>query len=1110
MIPTWPEILRRRNKRLRRQGFPKHGYRIEELEARRMLSAPAQWYTSGIGGGGALYTPALSPFNTSEVWLATDMSELFHTTNMGASWTYPNFNQIQGDPSVDVQYTSNPQILYSINSLYEYPSGGPDHLSQSTDGGNTWTNVPGWNLGTQAYNLYANPSSTTELIASDGTNLYLSSNGGTTFSIKYTAATAGTLYCAGAYFNGSNIFVGTNLGLLESTNNGSTFSVASVSGIPSGQGMLSFAGSTSGSTTRFFCVTVPSTDLGPGLSNYSVANDYSGIYSLTLGQSSWASASTGIGAGQYPDFISMTNGDVSDVYAAGTDSNGHPSVYKSTNAGTGWTGDFTTVDNVNINTAWEGQGGDNNWGFGGCAFGLEVSPVNANIVVMSDEDGVYYTTNGGTTWTQMFVKPSDSNPAGQNTPKHKVYHGVGINQTSVWDVTWSSATNMFASYTDLTGTHSTDGGIGWSFPNYGSVLQNTIYQTVVGPTGILYAADSSIHDLFQSDRLTSSIIDAGTGAVIMSTDGGADWTMLHNFGHPVDDIILDPNVANRAYALVVNSTAGGIFVTNDLNDGASSTWTQLTNPPRTAGHPWDMQILTNGTLLVTYSGTLNPSTDKFSDTSGIFTSTNGGSSWTDVSTANMDYYTKDVIVAPWDSTQKTWYVTVDNAWGGNGNNKGGIYETTNGGQSWTWVFSEDGVDSLTINPTTDEMYIATVTTGLWYSADADLATPTFSELADYPFHQPEGIFIDPYNSNEIWVTSFGGGLMVGYTTAPSVASRDLFYAGSSFDGNEPAPNADDANAIATDKTALLPGNTATYANFTSYAYGIDGIIVDLADGPPTQLALSDFSFAVGTSSTPSSWAAAPAPTSMTVLPGGGVNDSERVEFVWANNAIQNEWLQVTVDADSDTGLSNPDVFYYANMMGATGATTLTNQNGTYLRVGPADVTGTELAVGPAGVPITSLYDFNRDGRVTPADVSFVQEQVGPAGLLFLSAPAAAGSSMQLMSSPTVVVPKATPTVATPAAAATVATPADPPVKVAAAVDPPAKVAAAVDPPVKVTAATDPPIKVAASSDPPLKIAAPFLFALPGRITAFVPVETSPWLQSLSGVLGPLRQFRILV
>ena len=139
--------------------------------------------------------------------------------------------------------------------------------------------------------------------------------------------------------------------------------------------------------------------------------------------------------------------------------------------------------------------------------------------------------------------------------------------------------------------------------NYGSVLQNTIYTTVEGPSGILYAADSSIHDLFQSDRLTS-IIDGGTGAVIMSTDGGADWTMMHNFNLPVDDIILDPNIANRAYALVVNSTKGGIFVTNDLSDGALRPPDSSPVRRGTAGHPWDMQILKNGTLLVTYSGTL--------------------------------------------------------------------------------------------------------------------------------------------------------------------------------------------------------------------------------------------------------------------------------------------------------------------------------------------------------------------------------------------------------------------------------------------------------------------------------------------------------------------------
>src|SRR5208282_4610216 len=139
MIPPRPEFFRGRNRRFLRCISPTPSCRIEMLEPRRLLSAPTQWYTTGIGGGGALYTPSLSPFNTGEVWLATDMSELFHTTNMGAAWTYPNFNQIQGDPSLVVQYTSNPQLLYSINSVYLYPTGGPDFLSQSTNDGASWT-----------------------------------------------------------------------------------------------------------------------------------------------------------------------------------------------------------------------------------------------------------------------------------------------------------------------------------------------------------------------------------------------------------------------------------------------------------------------------------------------------------------------------------------------------------------------------------------------------------------------------------------------------------------------------------------------------------------------------------------------------------------------------------------------------------------------------------------------------------------------------------------------------------------------------------------------------------------------------------------------------------
>ena len=61
-----------------------------------------------------------------------------------------------------------------------------------------------------------------------------------------------------------------------------------------------------------------------------------------------------------------------------------------------------------------------------------------------------------------------------------------------------------------------------------------------------------------------------------------------------------------------------------------------------------------------------------------------------------------------------------------------------------------------------------------------------------------------------------------------------------------AASAADDQAIATDKTALLPGETATFANYTSYSLGINGIMVDVADlaGEPTTETVGDFS-AVG-------------------------------------------------------------------------------------------------------------------------------------------------------------------------------------------------------------------------------------------------------------------------
>ncbi|MEN6451761.1 MAG: SdrD B-like domain-containing protein, partial [Thermoguttaceae bacterium] len=81
-------------------------------------------------------------------------------------------------------------------------------------------------------------------------------------------------------------------------------------------------------------------------------------------------------------------------------------------------------------------------------------------------------------------------------------------------------------------------------------------------------------------------------------------------------------------------------------------------------------------------------------------------------------------------------------------------------------------------------------------------------------------------------------------TTSVIAGRHVFYNNSYYDGNNTAANAQDDSAIATDKTALLPGQKAGFANYTSYNRGINGVMVDIA-GVAGPITAADFEFKVG-------------------------------------------------------------------------------------------------------------------------------------------------------------------------------------------------------------------------------------------------------------------------
>ncbi|MGA2035019.1 MAG: Ig-like domain-containing protein, partial [Thermoguttaceae bacterium] len=189
------------------------------------------------------------------------------------------------------------------------------------------------------------------------------------------------------------------------------------------------------------------------------------------------------------------------------------------------------------------------------------------------------------------------------------------------------------------------------------------------------------------------------------------------------------------------------------------------------------------------------------------------------------------------------------------------------------------------------------------------------------------------------------------TVQSTVVSQYLYYANSKYDN--PAKGGTVDKARATNKQALLPGQTATSANYSDYGFGINGILVDIAGlENASNFNLSDLTLKYGDTSGASTWAAAPAPAKVSVSAAGGDSGSDEVVLTWANNAIPTgNWLQVTVAADQNTGLASPYTFYFGNLIGDVAG------DG---KVTTADVTAIQKQVGKTA-GIANAYDVNRDG-----------------------------------------------------------------------------------------------------------------------------------------------------
>jgi len=101
--------------------------------------------------------------------------------------------------------------------------------------------------------------------------------------------------------------------------------------------------------------------------------------------------------------------------------------------------------------------------------------------------------------------------------------------------------------------------------------------------------------------------------------------------YPIVWLAMDPTNSSRLYISVVDYQNGGIYKTEDKGN----TWKKLMAPPRTEGHPYNILVLKNGDLLVSYSARTQEDRVTLTASSGIFYSRDQVLYWEDLTPKEM-------------------------------------------------------------------------------------------------------------------------------------------------------------------------------------------------------------------------------------------------------------------------------------------------------------------------------------------------------------------------------------------------------------------------------------------------------------------------------------------
>ena len=615
----------------------------------------------GYSGTGRLNCVAFHPGDNNIFWVGSPSGGLWVTTNGGANWTpLTDNNAVLGvsDIGIPSDYASTSTIYIATGdrdggSMWSLGGGQSNDnnsigVLKSTDGGSTW--------------------STTGLTYTVSQRKILS-------KILVHPSSTSTLYVAGTD------------GILKSTDGGTNW------------------------TNIYNSKAVFDIEFKPGDPTvlYASTNDYSGtplILKSTNSGSTWSSSTISLSTNERRIELAVSSANSSYVYAVVTTrSGGLKGIYKSTDSGSTFsqTYDGTATNHNLLSNYTDGSGGTS--GQGNYDLSLAVSNSNIDEVYVA---GIitHKSTDGGSSWNAVNCWTSSSTYNKNSSPVvHADHHMLKIRSSdgSLFEVNDGGiykTTNSGSSWTHLTG----DLVISQLYRL--SVAQTTTNEVLAGlqDNGTKLYSSSSWTDVKGGDGMDCQIdpnnVNTQYGAYVYGqiTRTTNHWSSTTDIepsaagnGWWMTPYVIDPNNNNTLYAGYAD-----LYKTTDQGNN----WSKISSVNTT-------NIYGTGDIRAIAIAPSNSNYIYMSDPNTIWSTTNGGSSWTDI-TGSLPVSTNSITyIAVKSNDPNTVWVT----FGGYDSDR--IYESTNGGTSWTNIST--GLPSLpvmcvienTLNSSNTELYVGT-------------------------------------------------------------------------------------------------------------------------------------------------------------------------------------------------------------------------------------------------------------------------------------------------------------------------------------------------------------------------------------------------------------------